>query len=353
MFLRQSTAATIIMGPFLDITDGVTPEVGLTAGTVDEIGVYKHDATALSDLSATTTFTHRAGGMYTMTLATGDVGTLGRLTAFVRDDSLALPVWKEFIVLAANVYDSLIAGGDNLDVISVGLTAISNDVITAAAIATGAIDTNAMADGSIKAGTFAAGAINTAAIGADAIGASEFGQDAADKVWSTPARAITDKAGFSLSSAGIQAIWDALLSALTTASTIGKKLADLVVGSDDKVEASADVHSSGQTVAGVTARVTANADQINGDATAAANLALSALGLVNSTALTGTLSTTQMTTNLTEVTDDHYIGRIIVFRGGVLDGQATDITDYDGASKMLTFTALTEAPVNGQAFTIC
>jgi hypothetical protein len=37
---------------------------------------------------------------------------------------------------------------------------------------------------------------------------------------------LTDKAGFSLSAAGIQAIWDALTSALTTATSIGKLLVD-------------------------------------------------------------------------------------------------------------------------------
>jgi hypothetical protein len=40
--------------------------------------------------------------------------------------------------------------------------------------------------------------ITATAIQADAIGASEFAQAAADKVWSTAARALTDKAGFSL-----------------------------------------------------------------------------------------------------------------------------------------------------------
>lgn len=53
-------------------------------------------------------------------------------------------------------------------------------------------------------------------------------QTAADKVWSTTTRAITDKAGFALSAAGIQAIWDALTSALTTVGSIGKLLADNV-----------------------------------------------------------------------------------------------------------------------------
>ncbi len=69
-----------------------------------------------------------------------------------------------------------------------------------------------------------------------------------------------------------------------------------------------------------------------------------------STALTGTLSTTQMTTNLTEVTNDHYNGLTLFFISGVLAGQATDVTDYDGSSKMLTYTGVTEAPSNTDEF---
>lgn len=68
--------------------------------------------------------------------------------------------------------------------------------------------------------------------------AGDFAQGAADKVWSTAARTLTafgfsvtvgtnnDKTGYSLSSAGIQAIWDALTSALTTAGSIGKLIVD-------------------------------------------------------------------------------------------------------------------------------
>lgn len=74
--------------------------------------------------------------------------------------------------------------------------------------------------------------------------------------------------------------------------------------------------------------------------------------LVSGTAQTGTLSTTQMTTNLTEATDDHYNGRVVVWVTGNLYGQATAITDYDGATKKLTFTAVTEAPSNGDRFII-
>ncbi len=74
--------------------------------------------------------------------------------------------------------------------------------------------------------------------------------------------------------------------------------------------------------------------------------------IVASTALTGTLSTTQMTTNLTEVTDEHYKGRTVIWISGDLAGQASDITDYDGSSKMLTYTVVTEAPANTDEFII-
>lgn len=48
--------------------------------------------------------------------------------------------------------------------------------------------------------------------------AGDFAQAAADKVWSSTTR--------SLSAAGVQAIWDALTSALTTVGSIGKLIAD-------------------------------------------------------------------------------------------------------------------------------
>lgn len=86
-------------------------------------------------------------------------------------------------------------------------------------------------------------------------------------------------------------------------------------------------------------------------AASAAKLAKSAGTMVTGyTAITGTLSTTQMTTNLTEATTDHYKGRIVIFVTGALQNQATDVTGYDGATKIVTMTALTEAPGNGDEF---
>lgn len=87
-------------------------------------------------------------------------------------------------------------------------------------------------------------------------------------------------------------------------------------------------------------------------AAAAAKLALSTGTIVSGAAEAGTLSTTQMTTDLTEATADHYNGRVIIWTSGVLQNQATDITDYVGAAGLLTFTAVTEAPSAADTFII-
>jgi hypothetical protein len=101
-------------------------------------------------------------------------------------------------------------------------------------------------------------------------------------------------------------------------------------------------------------RIDANVGAISGDATAADNLEASTEtnALITGSAVTGTLSTTQATSDLTGYADDQLIGRVIIFRTGNAAGEATDITDYASASGLLTFTALTTAPANGDAFVI-
>lgn len=99
-------------------------------------------------------------------------------------------------------------------------------------------------------------------------------------------------------------------------------------------------------------QVDANTLAISGSTDAADKLEASAETVVIAAAAAGTLSTTQMSTNLTEVTNDHYNGRIIIWTSGVLFAQATDITDYDGGTKILTYTAVTEAPSASDTFVI-
>lgn len=91
---------------------------------------------------------------------------------------------------------------------------------------------------------------------------------------------------------------------------------------------------------------------INGSTSAAAQLGKSAIGIVSGSAVTGTLSTTQMSTDLTEATNDHYKDLVLKWTSGALLGQATSISAYNGSTKVLTFTAVTDAPANGDTFVI-
>ncbi len=102
----------------------------------------------------------------------------------------------------------------------------------------------------------------------------------------------------------------------------------------------------------ISGRMSSDARAVYGSTDAALKLKTSAETIVIGAAAAGTLSTTQMTTDLTEVTDDHYNGRIIIWTSGVLINQATDITDYDGGTKMFTYTAVTEAPSAADTFVI-
>lgn len=112
--LRQSTAYTFRFGPFLDETDGKTAETALTIAAGDIYlskagGAFaaKNDATAL-------TGTGDARGYYTCVLNTTDINTLGNFRVHAHIPG-ALPVWQDFTVLPAQVYDSLIAGTEFLE----------------------------------------------------------------------------------------------------------------------------------------------------------------------------------------------------------------------------------------------
>lgn len=84
----------------------------------------------------------------------------------------------------------------------------------------------------------------------------------------------------------------------------------------------------------------------------ATKLGVASNTMVTGLAVTGTLSTTQMSTDLTETTNDHYKDRSVIWTSGTLQNQARRITAYNGTTKVLTFDAATEAPLNNDAFII-
>lgn len=114
IYLKQSTASQeVLLGPFVDSTDGNTAETGLTIANTD-IKLHKTGATTLASKNSGGA-THISNGNYYAVLDATDTDTLGPL-AIVVQVAGALAVRHQAVVLAANIYDSLIGGGDLLDV---------------------------------------------------------------------------------------------------------------------------------------------------------------------------------------------------------------------------------------------
>ena len=114
-YLKQSTATTLILGPFLDSTDGVTAETALTISQADVL-LWKEGGTTLAQKNEATSCTHRSNGLYTCPINTTDTNTLGTLVVSVAESG-AVPIRLDYTVVTANVYDSLFgAGTDKLEV---------------------------------------------------------------------------------------------------------------------------------------------------------------------------------------------------------------------------------------------
>lgn len=158
-WLKQSTAIDVSMGPFLDSADGSSVESALTI-TAPDIRLKKNGG-AWAQKNAAQTLSHEENGWYEVALDTTDTNTLGNLLIAIHESG-ALPVWREFQVVPANVWDSFF-GADKLQVHADEITA---GLITATAIATGAIDADALATDAvteIQSGLATAAALATVA----------------------------------------------------------------------------------------------------------------------------------------------------------------------------------------------
>ncbi len=295
--LKQSTAATIKLGPFVDSTDGATAETGLTINASDVL--LSKAGAALTAKNEATAPSHDANGYYAIALDATDTATLGLLKVAVSIAG-ALPAWDDFMVVAAEAYDAIVGGQPIPADVQEWLGSTAPDLgvpdgasfsedwaaiktsADAAAAAAAAIPTNPVlatdarldnldakvSDVKAKTDTIpldpaavsdlpseplSAAQTETAVTNAlnaydpptraeatadknaviEAIpAAAPSASDNATAVWGAVARTLTDKAGFSLSAAGVTAIaagvWGALTDGLTTVGSIGKWIIDRV-----------------------------------------------------------------------------------------------------------------------------
>lgn len=113
-FLKQSTSASVVIGEFLDDTDGKTAEGALSL-TPSVIFLSKNGSTyAAKNEGTTATSDASLAGWYHCKFDATDTNTVGILQLAVHIAG-ALPVWDSWTVLPANVYDSLV-GTDLLNV---------------------------------------------------------------------------------------------------------------------------------------------------------------------------------------------------------------------------------------------
>jgi hypothetical protein len=155
----------------------------------------------------------------------------------------------------------------------------------------------------------------------------------------------TTKTGYSLSVAGILAIWHQALSAIVTAGSIGKLI-------KDNLDAVLSNIAARLPAALVSGRMDSNISAINDNTVAAVNLASSTgAGLVEGTIVAGFAPTlTQFKTDLPSSKDNFYKDHLLYFIDGSEVGQIFEVTAYVGATKIITITASTGIPVIGDKF---
>lgn len=142
-YLRQNTATIVTVGPFYDKTDGVTIETALTI-TNERISmtVDANDGSAptlvLDNVTGATSGTsndlnyiaNNDAGLMQIELAAANVNYLGRAMLSITDAANHVPVFHEFTILPAVIYDAMIAGTDLFDV---SVTQIAGSAVDAAA----------------------------------------------------------------------------------------------------------------------------------------------------------------------------------------------------------------------------
>lgn len=395
LILRQSTAIDIRMGPFVDSTDGVTPETGITLAAADQAEVLKENGAATAAMAGAFVAVTGCDGWYDYTASTTDTNTVGEIVFVVQDASVCLPVFVRGFVVEEAVYDAMYeasaagplqstVAGRKLDVTATGAAGIdwANIENATTAVDLSATDiqlcdtvtTNTDMRGTDNAALASVlGALTDAAAAGDptsvdtvmqyikqliniligTTGITTFPAEAAPANNVSLAEVIraihADVTG--INGAAMRGTDSAALASVCTEA----RLAELDAGNlpTDVANVQSDTNDI-QTrlpAALIGGRMDSDVEAINNNTGAADTLALHLAGVITGST-TGTPTTTSSNTDLTGFADDELIGRVIIFTGGTANGQASDITDYASVSGVVTYTALTTAPAASDTFVI-
>ena len=112
-WLKQSTAVDVCIGPFIDDADGKTAETGLTLSQADIR--LKKNAGNWAQKNQSSSASHEENGYYECSLDTTDTDTCGMLRLAVAESGV-LPVWEDFMVVPAAIYDAFVLGTEFMPV---------------------------------------------------------------------------------------------------------------------------------------------------------------------------------------------------------------------------------------------
>lgn len=199
MFLRNATSQIIRFGPFLDSTDGVTPEVALTITQADM--QLSKDGGVYAQKNAAGNATHDTDGWYSTTLDATDSVTNGELIMQV-NVSGALPVWVKYYVVPTTSYDALTTNGLNnvaaTEIVSAGaITTLSGAVANVTTVATTTTNTDMRGtDSALLAASYTAP--DNAGITSNGSAIAALNNITAADVWSSITRTLTSGANIVL-----------------------------------------------------------------------------------------------------------------------------------------------------------
>jgi hypothetical protein len=148
MWAKQSTAATLIVGPILD-----SAGAEYASAVIGDLSISKNGGT-LTALAAAATLTVIANGQYTLVMTTGNLDTLGRLQITCNKSTYQMPPIG-LVVVPAMVFDSMVLG---TDVLQGDVTQFGGTAITAAA-----------GIPEVKVASIAANALNASSLATDAV----------------------------------------------------------------------------------------------------------------------------------------------------------------------------------------
>lgn len=127
--LKTNTAVRVSVGPFLDYEEG-TPETALTVtNTTCEMIITPNDGSAVTRTAITLSvsggdndmvhITNDVGGYYDLELTQTQTNFLGRMRLAFTDADVHMSLWEDFLVVSANIFNTLVVGSDYLDVATV------------------------------------------------------------------------------------------------------------------------------------------------------------------------------------------------------------------------------------------